>query len=356
MTDDAAARLRIDVGTAVRPIAGESEAGDAAVTVRSTDRVVVALADGLGHGPRAAVASQAFLKIVERDAALPLDRLFFNAHRALLPTRGAVASVVRIDEARGSVEAGAIGNVAVAIVRPSRITRILSTPAIVGGSYRTVRAEAHDIEPGDVIVLHTDGVHSRFDFTTIRDMDAQAAAEHVIASAGKTSDDAGCVVLQAFALTRVRSLAPPAPGEVAPRTVPIRIRGDAECVSNETRRFAELIGLPVRAQWEAAIVSSELATNVLKFANKGTATLTHVKAPREALVIEIIDEGNGIRDVNAAIVDGYSDNRMLTPDRPRTAGQGLGVGLGTVHRLSDEVRIESTPQQGTRITVWKYRR
>jgi negative regulator of sigma-B (phosphoserine phosphatase) len=348
--------LRIDVGTSIRPIVGETEAGDAAITLRSERSLLVALADGLGHGPRAALAAREFLESVTRDAGLPLEQLFLNAHRALTKTRGAVASIVRIDELRGTAEVGAIGNVAVSIVRAetARIVRFVSVPAVLGSSYRPVRPETVAVGVGDAVVMHTDGVHTRFDFTVVRSMNAQAAAEHVIRSAGKSSDDAACVILQAFTATSIPTVLPAADGEAAPRVIPIRIQGDAECLSNETRTFAQRIGMPVRAQWEAAIVASELATNVLKFANKGVATIRHVKSKREALMVEIVDDGSGIPDIGAALLDGYSGNALLSADRPRAPGKGLGVGLGTVHRLSDLVTIESEPNRGTKVTFWKY--
>jgi serine/threonine-protein kinase RsbT len=115
------------------------------------------------------------------------------------------------------------------------------------------------------------------------------------------------------------------------------------------------VGLAPRAQWEASIVASELATNVLKYGGHGTLTLRHVQTPREALVLEVADEGDGIADIGSALIDGYSGGTQLLPDRRRN-GQGLGVGLGTVHRLSDEVTIDSAPGRGTRVVVWKYLR
>ena len=104
-----------------------------------------------------------------------------------------------------------------------------------------------------------------------------------------------------------------------------------------------------------SIVASELATNVLKFAGAGEVTLRHVRTPREAIVIEVVDSGRGIADVGAAMEDGFSEGAKLGVDRPRREGQGLGLGLGTVHRLMDTVNVESDALRGTRITAWKYR-
>jgi serine/threonine-protein kinase RsbT len=122
-----------------------------------------------------------------------------------------------------------------------------------------------------------------------------------------------------------------------------------------TRAFAMRLGLPARAQWEASIAASELATNALKFAGEGTLALRHVHEPREALVIEMTDRGEGMTDVAAAVVDGFSEGALRGPDSPRL-GRGLGVGLGSVHRLMDDVVVDSAPHRGTRVTAKKFLR
>lgn len=135
-----------------------------------------------------------------------------------------------------------------------------------------------------------------------------------------------------------------------PLVVPVRVAGDAEACAFLSREYANSAGLPARAQWEVSIAASELATNVLKFAASGTMTLTF---DEDVLTLEVIDEGRGIEKLDDAITDGWSNGRTLGPDCPR--GQGLGVGLGTVHRMMDHVKIDTRPSRGTRIVAVKKR-
>jgi len=58
-----------------------------------------------------------------------------------------------------------------------------------------------------------------------------------------------------------------------------------------------------------------------------------------------VDRGHGIANVSLAIADGFSG-------RPEA---GLGVGLGSVHRLMDHVDIQSDMRTGTRIVASKFR-
>jgi anti-sigma regulatory factor (Ser/Thr protein kinase) len=319
--------------------------------------VLVALADGLGHGPRAAEAARAFLASVERHAELPLAELFSQAHRELLRTRGVVAAVARIDQECGSVEVGGIGNIAAVVLRGGggHSAHAMMVPGVLGSAYRSVRPQALPMDTGDSVIMHSDGVRSRFDFGVIRSMTAQAGSEHVVMAAAKPTDDAACVVARALACR------PGLACSEAPRTrpaesleVPIRSSADAACAAAQTRAYGARIGLSPRAQWEMSLVASELATNVLKFAVGGMLTLRVIDSPRAALELEMVDRGRGIRDVAAAVVDGFSEGAMLSPEHPRRAGQGLGVGLGTVHRMSDDVSIDSAPERGTRIIALKF--
>jgi anti-sigma regulatory factor (Ser/Thr protein kinase) len=353
------ARFDVSVGRFVRPIAGESEAGDACGVFPWRRGVVVALADGLGHGARAAEPARAFLTRVQADPDLALPEIFSRAHRDLLRTRGAVAAVARVDQQCGGVEVAGIGNIGVMVLQgeDGRTVRGIMVPGVLGSSFRTVRSQALPLAAGDTLVMHSDGVRSQFDFGVVRGMAAQAGSERVVRTGGKPTDDAACVVLRASAPASTESASSDAAGpDDALWRMPIRMVGDAACAAAETRAYGARLGLSLRAQWEMSLVASELATNVLKFAGSGTMTLRRVDSPRAAMLLEMIDRGDGIADVGAAMVDGYSEGRLLSRERPRRPGQGLGVGLGTVHRMSDDVSIESGPRTGTRVTALKYLR
>jgi anti-sigma regulatory factor (Ser/Thr protein kinase) len=62
-------------------------------------------------------------------------------------------------------------------------------------------------------------------------------------------------------------------------------------------------------------------------------------SPHPRVEIQTADRGPGMGEGEKEFADGYSEGRVIGPDAPRRRGQGLGVGLGTVRRLMDEVRI-----------------
>jgi serine/threonine-protein kinase RsbT len=201
-----------------------------------------------------------------------------------------------------------------------------------------------------VAVLHTDGVSGRFPFARLRGLDAAALARSIVTSYGKPSDDAACAVAIGLANAQVAA----GVGDARALSFDIRVPGDAEFVAVSTRTFAERAGFGTKAQWQLGIAVSELATNVLKFGKEGRLSLTLAGSPREHIVVEVTDRGAGIADVRLASTDGFSEGAPLGGDRPRGPGQGLGVGLGTVRRMMDDVEIETGPS-GTRIVARKFR-
>lgn len=106
---------------------------------------------------------------------------------------------------------------------------------------------------------------------------------------------------------------------------------------------AALAGLDEQRTATAALVATELATNLLKHAGGGQV-LVDVVAPRdlsdgrdETRLVQVVavDHGPGIADVSAALSDGFTTTRSL------------GAGLGTCARLADAFDLHSVPGRGT---------
>ncbi|MFF8316198.1 SpoIIE family protein phosphatase [Streptomyces bobili] len=114
-----------------------------------------------------------------------------------------------------------------------------------------------------------------------------------------------------------------------------RVR-DARVAAEEA---AALVGLDEGRTAAAALVATELATNLLKHARGGQLLVDMVPPPagRGGVVVQIaaVDHGPGMADVPTAFGDGFS-----------TAGS-LGAGLGTCRRVSDGFDLHSVPGHGT---------
>jgi serine/threonine-protein kinase RsbT len=119
---------------------------------------------------------------------------------------------------------------------------------------------------------------------------------------------------------------------------------DVVQIRQMTRRWAVDLGFTLVDQTKIVTAASELARNALVHGGGGVARLeTLQEGDRRGLRLTFADKGPGIPDVPQALRDGF------------TTGSGLGLGLGGARRLSNEFDITSTPGQGTRvcITRWK---
>ena len=126
-------------------------------------------------------------------------------------------------------------------------------------------------------------------------------------------------------------------------TQEIRCSEDVVRVRQKVRTLAVQVGLGLVDQTKIITAASELARNTLDYGGGGRVELEALALPRRGLRLVFIDEGPGIKDIDAALRDGF------------TTGNGMGLGLGGAKRLSSEFNIESSPGQGTRITLarWK---
>ncbi|GHD54142.1 ATP-binding SpoIIE family protein phosphatase [Streptomyces galbus] len=91
----------------------------------------------------------------------------------------------------------------------------------------------------------------------------------------------------------------------------------------------------------AALVATELATNLVKHASEGRIVI-NLASPSDTrtqtvscVQITSLDHGPGISDVSAALRDGY------------TTANSLGAGLGTCLRIADEFDLHSRKGTGT---------
>lgn len=88
--------------------------------------------------------------------------------------------------------------------------------------------------------------------------------------------------------------------------------------------------------------TSELGTNILKYAGKGFIVMRLIEDKGDTFVeIAATDRGPGIEDVDEALRDHFS-----------TSGT-LGLGLPGIKRSVDKMTIHSEAGQGTRITIRK---
>jgi serine/threonine-protein kinase RsbT len=113
---------------------------------------------------------------------------------------------------------------------------------------------------------------------------------------------------------------------------------------NRLKEYAVKIGMSLVNQTKIITAASELARNMLKYANGGMATIEVINKGRENGIRLIFkDQGPGIKDVKLAMQDGYS------------TGKSLGLGLPGTKRLVSEFDLQTEVGKGTTVTITKWK-
>jgi serine/threonine-protein kinase RsbT len=132
---------------------------------------------------------------------------------------------------------------------------------------------------------------------------------------------------------------------LVPQDILVSIRSDVDIVvaRQQGRTMASNIGFSATDATLIATAISELARNIVMYAQQGEMMMRRVEtAQSKGILIVAHDNGPGIRSIPDVLRDGYS-----------TSG-GLGLGLPGVRRLMDEFTIESELRRGTTVTVKKW--
>lgn len=175
-----------------RPRQGERVSGDAFLILEG-QRPLLVVADGLGHGEHAAEAALRMIEVARAaaDTDSPVDILQESSHK-LAGTRGAVALVARLDCDNSRLIVAGVGNIEVKALSHEPIHPI-SSPGILGRRIRGIRQYEYALCPGDLIVLHSDGVSRRMELLPLRDLTVEELVETALREHGQSHDDATCL-------------------------------------------------------------------------------------------------------------------------------------------------------------------
>jgi anti-sigma regulatory factor (Ser/Thr protein kinase) len=190
-------------GAVCVPLAGEEVCGDGFAIHHDTDRHLLAVLDGLGHGQGAADATLAGLRVFHANASLGPAEMVERMHEALRPTRGAAVAVLELRPSTRTVRFAGVGNCAGAIydraqqVRPQNLT---SHNGIVGANIPRLREFSHTWPDDGLVLLHSDGLSTRFhldDYPGLGRRHPSVIAAVLYRDFGRSRDDA---TMLAFAI------------------------------------------------------------------------------------------------------------------------------------------------------------
>jgi RNA polymerase sigma factor (sigma-70 family) len=127
--------------------------------------------------------------------------------------------------------------------------------------------------------------------------------------------------------------------------VPIQADADVVAARKQGRELAAQAGFSATELTIIATAISEIARNIVMFAERGEIVVSLVgENSRQGVTVVARDSGPGIPDLERAIQDGHSGYG------------GMGLGLPGSRRLMDEFEITSEVDKGTTVTMTKWRR
>ena len=123
----------------------------------------------------------------------------------------------------------------------------------------------------------------------------------------------------------------------------IKESADTTQVTIAAGRIAKQAGLSASSQSAISIAVSEIAMNIIKYAEWGFASFDVIeKKGKKGIEVIISDHGPGIEDIELAMQDHISSSGTL------------GLGLPGTKRLVDEFELASEVGKGTKVRLLKW--
>jgi len=191
----------VEYGVASVTAEGERESGDRHLVRSIPGGVLLAVVDGSGHGPDAAAAAQAAIGILESGPIEDLASLVHACHERLKSLRGAVMSVATIRRVANVLTWLGVGDIQGVLFRgggagPASET-MLQRPGVVGYRLPPLQTVATPIQPGDLLIVSTDGIRANYGCDFSFEDQPQNIADRI--SAGfRTGHDDGLVLVARY--------------------------------------------------------------------------------------------------------------------------------------------------------------
>jgi len=129
-------------------------------------------------------------------------------------------------------------------------------------------------------------------------------------------------------------------GEARPRVEPsiidIASEADLSHARVQARQMCQNLGAPSLMRQKVVTLVSELARNIVLYAEQGRVELAPFLEPKKRIIVRASDEGPGISNLEQILAGEYKSKT------------GMGMGLRGCKRLSDRFDIE-TGEWGTRV-------
>lgn len=142
---------------------GETVCGDDWSLDIQQGQLRVVVADGLGHGPEASEAASQAIEVFQKSPSTSPKEFLEKANGALSGTRGAAVAAGQLLPSGDQFLYAGVGNISGTLMSRVSGRGLMSHNGIVGGQMRKLQQLDYQWPPGELLVLHSDGLQSRWD-------------------------------------------------------------------------------------------------------------------------------------------------------------------------------------------------
>lgn len=189
----------IDFHIVKRALSGwEDECGDTGVVMVYDNHCFLALIDVLGHGREAHKIALVAERYLLENYRMELVDMMQGLHEHLKGTRGAVATLCRINLADGRLYHVGIGNICTRLFGSS-VLKLIPGDGIIGYMISSPKEQELKLYSGDTLILSSDGVREHVNFENYPDIlkgSARDITTNVLDLFGKDNDDVSCIALR----------------------------------------------------------------------------------------------------------------------------------------------------------------
>ncbi|SDS41209.1 Stage II sporulation protein E (SpoIIE) [Opitutus sp. GAS368] len=184
----------VDWAVAQKATPGQTVSGDRHLVQPHGRGVLLAVVDGIGHGPEAGRAAAIAVDALLQQPGDSVHALTKRCHAALALTRGVVMTLVALDLDDRTITWCGVGNVE---ARLFRVEAGFTTPesallrgGTVGSQLPVLYANVIPVNPGDVLIMVSDGIRPDYEHDVPVKGPPQRIADHILQKYYKGTDDA----------------------------------------------------------------------------------------------------------------------------------------------------------------------
>jgi len=189
----------LQIGAICLPAPHETVCGDGWAAAIHGELATILVADGLGHGPEAAKASQAAIAAFASCCEADLRETVQKVHRELQTTRGAAVCALRIDTVDATVTYTGAGNIVGRVLSGVFDKSLITQHGTAGMQIRKPETTSLALPAHALVILHSDGIETRWTVDRIRPLlqkDPTLVAAVLLRDHTRHRDDATVVVIR----------------------------------------------------------------------------------------------------------------------------------------------------------------